>query len=174
MHIWLPKAHVEASTVGSMVLAALLLKLGGYGVYIILVSCSIPVTWLYPVVILGVACSVMVVLSIGDMKAVVAYASVSHMCLVVGRLLCATSVGPSIALYIMFFHALVSALLFYLVGSASYAYESRLCVWVGMGGAFVCLTLMLLGVVLNIGVPPTVGFWCEWLFLVMLVEVSTV
>ncbi len=166
--------------VGSMVLAALLLKLGGYGVYVVAMRLpsALLVAWcdalVGNLVVIGIVCAVMVVVSIGDTKAVVAYRSVGHMCLVVGAMLMAMNLGAAVAMYMMFFHGVVSALLFMLVSCYSYGAESRLAVYGGVLLGWGFLSVLLIGLVLNMGVPPSAGFWCEWMFIALLVQGSAV
>lgn len=93
-HLWLPKAHVEAPVAGSMVLAAVLLKLGGYGMMRMLMILD-PLTkeLSYPFIILalwGIIITGSICLRQTDLKSLIAYSSVSHMGLVVGGILIQT------------------------------------------------------------------------------------
>nr|YP_003457014.1 NADH dehydrogenase subunit 4 [Neoceratias spinifer]BAI77101.1 NADH dehydrogenase subunit 4 [Neoceratias spinifer] len=121
VHLWLPKAHVEAPIAGSMVLAAILLKLGGYGMMRMLVVLE-PLTekLSYPFIILalwGVLMTGSMCLRQTDLKSLIAYSSVSHMGLVVGGILVQTPWGFSGALILMIAHGLTSSALFCLANT---------------------------------------------------------
>nr|YP_002229122.1 NADH dehydrogenase subunit 4 [Lutjanus bengalensis]ACH87066.1 NADH dehydrogenase subunit 4 [Lutjanus bengalensis] len=121
VHLWLPKAHVEAPVAGSMVLAAVLLKLGGYGMMRMLVVLE-PLTkeLSYPFIILalwGVIMTGSICLRQTDLKSLIAYSSVSHMGLVVGGILIQTPWGFTGALILMIAHGLTSSALFCLANT---------------------------------------------------------
>nr|YP_009332784.1 NADH dehydrogenase subunit 4 [Pampus minor]AKE49514.1 NADH dehydrogenase subunit 4 [Pampus minor]AVN90149.1 NADH dehydrogenase subunit 4 [Pampus minor] len=121
VHLWLPKAHVEAPIAGSMVLAAVLLKLGGYGMMRMLVVLE-PLTkeMSYPFIILalwGVVMTGSICLRQTDLKSLIAYSSVSHMGLVAGGILIQTPWGLTGALILMIAHGLTSSALFCLANS---------------------------------------------------------
>nr|BAX03860.1 NADH dehydrogenase subunit 4 [Nandus nandus]BBU26004.1 NADH dehydrogenase subunit 4 [Nandus nandus] len=121
MHLWLPKAHVEAPIAGSMVLAAVLLKLGGYGMMRMMTMLE-PLTkqMSYPFIILalwGVVMTSSICLRQTDLKSLIAYSSVSHMGLVVGGILTQTPWGFSGALILMIAHGLTSSALFCLANT---------------------------------------------------------
>nr|YP_009132283.1 NADH dehydrogenase subunit 4 [Chaetodontoplus conspicillatus]AJZ71668.1 NADH dehydrogenase subunit 4 [Chaetodontoplus conspicillatus] len=121
VHLWLPKAHVEAPVAGSMVLAAVLLKLGGYGMMRVLVVLE-PLTkeLSYPFIALalwGVIMTGSICLRQTDLKSLIAYSSVSHMGLVVGGILIQTPWGFTGALILMIAHGLTSSALFCLANT---------------------------------------------------------
>nr|YP_009990499.1 NADH dehydrogenase subunit 4 [Ctenolabrus rupestris]QNM99736.1 NADH dehydrogenase subunit 4 [Ctenolabrus rupestris] len=121
VHLWLPKAHVEAPVAGSMVLAAILLKLGGYGMMRVLVILD-PLTKElgYPFIILalwGVIMTGSICLRQTDLKSLIAYSSVSHMGLVIGGILIQTPWGFTGALILMIAHGLTSSALFCLANT---------------------------------------------------------
>nr|WNH38463.1 NADH dehydrogenase subunit 4 [Diretmichthys parini] len=121
MHLWLPKAHVEAPIAGSMVLAAVLLKLGGYGMMRMMTMLE-PLTkeMSYPFIILalwGIIMTGSICLRQTDLKALIAYSSVSHMGLVVGGILIQTPWGFTGALTLMIAHGLASSALFCLANT---------------------------------------------------------
>nr|YP_009058885.1 NADH dehydrogenase subunit 4 [Rhodeus lighti]AIM58831.1 NADH dehydrogenase subunit 4 [Rhodeus lighti] len=129
VHLWLPKAHVEAPVAGSMVLAAVLLKLGGYGMMRMMIMLD-PLTkeLAYPFIILalwGVIMTGSICLRQTDLKSLIAYSSVSHMGLVAGGILVQTPWGFSGAIILMIAHGLVSSMLFCLANTAYERTHSR-------------------------------------------------
>nr|AOX22330.1 NADH dehydrogenase subunit 4 [Anarhichas denticulatus] len=121
VHLWLPKAHVEAPVAGSMVLAAVLLKLGGYGMMRMVVMLD-PLTQelSYPFIVFalwGVIMTGSICLRQTDLKSLIAYSSVTHMGLVVGGILIQTPWGFSGALILMIAHGLASSALFCLANT---------------------------------------------------------
>nr|YP_009106949.1 NADH dehydrogenase subunit 4 [Ichthyomyzon unicuspis]AIT96684.1 NADH dehydrogenase subunit 4 [Ichthyomyzon unicuspis] len=123
-HLWLPKAHVEAPIAGSMVLAAILLKLGGYGM-IRMSSLFIPLTKdlaipFMIIVMWGMIVSSSICLRQTDLKSMIAYSSINHMNLVVAGIFSMTPWAWSGALAMMIAHGLVSSGLFCL---ANITYE---------------------------------------------------
>lgn len=121
VHLWLPKAHVEAPIAGSMVLAAVLLKLGGYGMMrIILLLDPLSKELAYPFIVLalwGVIMTGSICLRQTDLKSLIAYSSVSHMGLVAGGILIQTPWGFTGALVLMIAHGLASSALFCLANT---------------------------------------------------------
>nr|YP_004347427.1 NADH dehydrogenase subunit 4 [Torquigener hypselogeneion]BAK09921.1 NADH dehydrogenase subunit 4 [Torquigener hypselogeneion] len=129
VHLWLPKAHVEAPIAGSMILAAVLLKLGGYGMMRILITMD-PLTkeLSYPFIILalwGVIMTGSICMRQTDLKSLIAYSSVSHMGLVVGGILIQTPWGFTGALILMIAHGLTSSALFCLANTSYERTHSR-------------------------------------------------
>nr|ABD38956.1 NADH dehydrogenase subunit 4 [Stellifer lanceolatus]WNH23925.1 NADH dehydrogenase subunit 4 [Stellifer lanceolatus] len=121
VHLWLPKAHVEAPIAGSMILAAVLLKLGGYGMMRIMPMLA-PLTkeLSYPFIILalwGVLMTGSICLRQTDLKSLIAYSSVGHMGLVVAGILIQTPWGFTGALILMIAHGLTSSALFCLANT---------------------------------------------------------
>nr|YP_009054566.1 NADH dehydrogenase subunit 4 [Macropodus ocellatus]AIK25528.1 NADH dehydrogenase subunit 4 [Macropodus ocellatus] len=121
VHLWLPKAHVEAPIAGSMILAAVLLKLGGYGMMRMMIMLE-PLTkeLSYPFIVLalwGVIMTSSICLRQTDLKSLIAYSSVSHMGLVAGGILIQTPWGFTGALVLMIAHGLTSSALFCLANT---------------------------------------------------------
>nr|BAM75117.1 NADH dehydrogenase subunit 4 [Bolinichthys pyrsobolus] len=121
VHLWLPKAHVEAPIAGSMVLAAVLLKLGGYGMMrMMLLLDPLSKELAYPFIVLalwGVIMTGSICLRQTDLKSLIAYSSVSHMGLVAGGILIQTPWGFTGALILMIAHGLASSALFCLANT---------------------------------------------------------
>nr|YP_010587739.1 NADH dehydrogenase subunit 4 [Chironomus kiiensis]UCS09399.1 NADH dehydrogenase subunit 4 [Chironomus kiiensis]WAB46348.1 NADH dehydrogenase subunit 4 [Chironomus kiiensis] len=119
VHLWLPKAHVEAPVSGSMILAGVLLKLGGYGLIrvfsiIINISLKLNIFWIVLSLVGGFLVSLICLRQI-DLKSLVAYSSVAHMSLVIGGLMVLLSWGWGFSYSLMIAHGLCSSGLFYLV-----------------------------------------------------------
>nr|WNH20980.1 NADH dehydrogenase subunit 4 [Gymnothorax zonipectis] len=116
VHLWLPKAHVEAPIAGSMVLAAVLLKLGGYGMMRVMTILT-PLTkeLAYPFIVLalwGIIMTGSICMRQTDLKSMIAYSSVSHMGLVAAGIMIQTPWGFTGAIILMIAHGLVSSALF--------------------------------------------------------------
>ena len=113
-HYWLPVAHVEASTIGSIVLAGVLLKLGTVGlVYVVIyINFIIKFHWLA----LGLVLLILIILNLRDLKMIIAYSSVAHIRIVFYVLILGRNIGKKGAVYIIFYHGFISPLIFWVVG----------------------------------------------------------
>nr|UFK29722.1 NADH dehydrogenase subunit 4 [Pseudorhombus levisquamis] len=148
VHLWLPKAHVEAPIAGSMVLAAVLLKLGGYGMIRMVVVLE-PLTkqLSYPFIVLalwGIVMAGSICLRQPDLKSLIAYSSVSHMGLVAAGVLIQTPWGLTGSLILMIAHGLTSSALFCLANTNYERTHSR---------------TMLLARGLQMGLPLMASWW---------------
>nr|YP_008592411.1 NADH dehydrogenase subunit 4 [Crossorhombus azureus]AFC88441.1 NADH dehydrogenase subunit 4 [Crossorhombus azureus] len=160
IHLWLPKAHVEAPIAGSMVLAAVLLKLGGYGMIRMLPMLG-PLTpqLSYPFIILalwGIIMAGSICLRQTDLKSLIAYSSVSHMGLVAAAILVQTPWGLTGAIILMIAHGLTSSALFCLANINYERTHSRTMTLAQ--GLQLILPLMsawwFVGSLANLGLPP--------------------
>lgn len=160
-HLWLPKAHVEAPVAGSMILAGVLLKLGGYGllrVSLFLINYFRGGShWLLGAARLGGIISSLICMRQTDIKSLVAYSSVAHMALVLIGIFLFRSVGEGGAIIIMIAHGLCSSGLFALVGMSYDRVGTRriLLVRSSLSIAPVLALWWFLFRIINIAAPPT-------------------
>nr|BAH70430.1 NADH dehydrogenase subunit 4 [Plica plica] len=171
LHLWLPKAHVEAPIAGSMVLAAILLKMGGYGI-IRMSPMLMPATnaLYYPFMILalwGIVMTSTICLRQTDLKALIAYSSVSHMGLVVSACLIQTPWSLSGGMILMVAHGLTSSSLFCLANTNYERTHSRTLILTR--GLQLILPMMatwwLLANLTNMALPPTINLMGEILII---------
>nr|AKM21304.1 NADH dehydrogenase subunit 4 [Megophrys omeimontis] len=179
VHLWLPKAHVQAPIPGSMVLAAILLKLGGYGMMRMALEYDPalkPIS--YPFIILalwGLVMTCFICLRQSDMKSFIAYSSVGHMGIVIAGILIETPLGFHGALTVMIAHGFISSLLFYLTNAYYERTYTRTIILVRGLKVFVPLLTLwwLLAILANMAFPPTPNFVGEVALVQTLYEWAT-
>jgi len=171
LHTWLPPAHTIAPTAGSVLLAAILLKMGTYGVVRLIIA-PLPIGFgaLAPafavVGVVGILWGGLACLVENDLKRLIAYSSVAHMGFVVLGLASGTTVGLQAALFGNVAHGVVSALLFFLVGGLKERWGSA-----DLATAHAALRevsprlgfALVVGFAASLGLPGLVGFWGEFL-----------
>lgn len=173
-HIWLPYAHVEASTPTSIILAALMLKLGGYGLLkFMLPMFSINTHLFFRPVALFICITGAIYGGLGairqiDMKRQIAFSSISHMSFASAGIFTFTEIGIKGSLYLMLSHGLTSAALFYLVGVLSDRYHTRsVMAFSGLISSMPVFSFFFIAMSLaNVGFPGTSGFLPELMILV--------
>ncbi len=180
VHTWLPDAHVEAPTAGSVILAGVLLKMGGYG----FIRFSLPMfplasqdlaIWIFVLSVVAIIYTSLVALAQEDMKKLIAYSSVAHMGFVTMGTFTMTSEGLQGAMVQMLSHGIVSAALFLCVGVIYDRLHTRdIARYGGLADnmpkyAAVFMVFMLA----SVGLPGTSGFVGEFLALIGTFQVNT-
>ncbi|KAA0232361.1 MAG: NADH-quinone oxidoreductase subunit M [Actinobacteria bacterium] len=168
-HTWLPDAHTQAPTVGSVILAAILLKLGTYG----FVRIALPILpeasedwapWIGLLAVIGIIYGAICCLAQTDMKRLIAFSSVAHMGFVMLGIATLTDFGINAAIFGMVAHGLITGMLFFLAGSVKERYHTMEIK--RLGG--ILLQAPRLGWILgftamaSLGLPGLAGFWGEF------------
>ncbi len=179
-HIWLPEAHVEAPTAGSVILAGILLKLGTYGIIRFMLP-FFPYATLYftPLVmtmcVIGIIYSSLTTIRQIDLKKIIAYSSVAHMNFALLGLFTNNSLGIEGSLYLMLGHGIVSSALFLCIGVVYDRYHTRNILY--YGGLVTVMPIFsvffLMFTLANIGLPGTINFIGEFLVLIGIFQVNT-
>jgi NADH-quinone oxidoreductase subunit M len=168
-HTWLPDAHTEAPTVGSVLLAAVMLKLGTYG----FIRIALPVLpdaaedwapWIGLLAVIGIIYGALCCLAQRDMKRLIAFSSVAHMGFVMLGIATLTDFGINAAVFGMVAHGLITGMLFFLAGSVQERYGTREIS--RLGGMLTQIPKLgwILGfaAMASLGLPGLAGFWGEF------------
>ena len=168
-HTWLPDAHTEAPTVGSVLLAAVMLKLGTYG----FIRIALPILpqgaqvwapWIGLLAVIGIIYGALCCLAQRDMKRLIAFSSVAHMGFVMLGIATLTTFGINAAVFGMVAHGIITGMLFFIAGSMQHRYHTR--EMSRLGGLLVSAPKMgwILGfcAMASLGLPGLAGFWGEF------------
>jgi len=180
VHTWLPDAHVEAPTAGSVILAGVLLKMGGYG----FLRFSLPMFPLatdmftelvFVLSVIAIIYTSLVALAQEDMKKLIAYSSVAHMGFVTMGIFAATQQGIQGAIFQMLSHGWISGALFLCVGVIYDRMHTReIVAYGGLANRMpIYADVFMLFTMANVGLPGTSGFVGEFLTIIGTFQVST-
>jgi len=172
VHTWLPDAHVEAPTAGSVLLAAILLKMAGYGfirfsIGLFPVASEYFVPFIFVISLIAIIYTSLVALMQDDMKKLIAYSSVAHMGFVTLGLFTFTQQGVEGGIFQMISHGIVSAALFFSVGVVyDQTHSRRINDYGGLVNVMPKYSILLMVFTLgSLGLPGTTGFIGEFLIL---------
>jgi NADH-quinone oxidoreductase subunit M len=168
-HTWLPDAHTEAPTVGSVLLAGVMLKMGTYG----FIRIAIPILpegahayapWIGGLAVIAIIYAALACLAQKDLKRLIAFSSVGHMGFVMLGIATLTTIGIQAAIFGMVAHGIITGMLFFCVGSIYDRYHTREIATIGGGmsqempklaGIFAFVAIA------SLGLPGLAGFWGE-------------
>jgi NADH-quinone oxidoreductase subunit M len=168
-HTWLPDAHTEAPTVGSVLLAGILLKMGTYG----FIRIALPILpdaarswapWIGGLAAIAIVYAALACLAQRDLKRLIAFSSVGHMGFVMLGIATLTPIGINAAIFGMVAHGVITGMLFFCVGSIYDRYHTREIAELGgglmqklpyLGGVFAFVAIA------SLGLPGLAGFWGE-------------
>jgi NADH-quinone oxidoreductase subunit M len=168
-HTWLPDAHTEAPTIGSVLLAGIMLKMGAYG----FIRIALPVLpygaqkfapWIGLLAAIAIVYAALACLAQKDLKRLIAFSSVGHMGFVMLGIATLTTIGIQAAIFGMVAHGIITGMLFFCVGSIYDRYHTRQIADIGGGmaepmpklaGIFAFVAIA------SLGLPGLAGFWGE-------------
>jgi NADH-quinone oxidoreductase subunit M len=168
-HTWLPDAHTEAPTIGSVLLAGIMLKMGTYG----FIRIAIPILpegarafapWIGGLAVIAIIYAALACLAQKDLKRLIAFSSVGHMGFVMLGIATLTTIGLQAAIFGMVAHGVITGMLFFCVGSIYDRYHTREIATIGGGmsqempklaGVFAFVAIA------SLGLPGLAGFWGE-------------
>ena len=169
LHTWLPDAHTEAPTIGSVLLAGIMLKMGTYG----FIRIALPVLpqgavayapWIGGLAAIAIVYAALACLAQKDLKRLIAFSSVGHMGFVMLGIATLTTIGIQAAIFGMVAHGVITGMLFFCVGSIYDRYHTRQIAEIGggmsqtmpkMAGIFAFVAIA------SLGLPGLAGFWGE-------------
>jgi NADH-quinone oxidoreductase subunit M len=169
VHTWLPDAHTEAPTIGSVLLAGIMLKMGTYG-FIRIALPLLPVAaqkyapWIGLLAAIAIVWAALCCLAQRDLKRLIAYSSVGHMGFVMLGIATLTTIGINAAIFGMVAHGVITGMLFFAVGSIYDRYHTRQIADIGGG---MMQKIPAIGAILSfvaiasLGLPGLAGFWGE-------------
>lgn len=168
-HTWLPDAHTEAPTAGSVLLAGVMLKMGSYGIIRVCLE-VLPEGANYWQVVMVIIAVVAILygayacIAQRDLKKMVAFSSISHMGMVLLGIACLSEIGIEFAIFQMFAHGLITAVLFMVCGMAGHNLGTREIPLLGGIASKLPLfaAFMMFGFMASLGLPGLVGFWAEF------------
>lgn len=173
VHIWLPKAHVEAPVAGSILLAGILLKLGSYGLFLFLPNITVTKTLMVYLFIrmVGALISSFICFRQSDIKALIAYSSVVHITIVTVGLVRQLKIGYSAATIIVIAHGVCRPSIFALASNLYRNSHTRLMV-INKGNVSTPLVILISIIIIraNIGVPPSINLWSEVIAITSLIS----
>jgi proton-translocating NADH-quinone oxidoreductase chain M len=180
VHLWLPEAHVEAPTAGSVILAGVLLKLGTYG----LIRYSIPLfpnasffftPFVYTISVIGIIYTSFTAIRQSDFKRIIAYTSIAHMNLVILGIFSFNAVGIEGAIFQSLSHGFVASALFLVIGIVYDRYHTRIVKYYsGLASVMpIYVSIFLFFTMANISFPGTSSFIGEFLILTGSFKCST-
>ncbi|MDP9330106.1 MAG: NADH-quinone oxidoreductase subunit M [Actinomycetota bacterium] len=168
-HTWLPDAHTEAPTIGSVLLAGVMLKMGTYGFIRIALpmlpdAARVYAPWIGLLAVIGIVYAALACLAQKDLKRLIAFSSVGHMGFVMLGIATLTTIGIQAAIFGMVAHGVITGMLFFCVGSIYDRYHTREIAEIGGGmlqklpklaGIFIFVSIA------SLGLPGLAGFWGE-------------
>ena len=181
VHLWLPEAHVEAPTAGSVILAGVLLKLGTYG----LIRYSLPLfpnasffftPFVYTIAVVGIIYTSFTAIRQSDFKRIIAYTSIAHMNLVILGIFSFNSIGLEGAIFQSLSHGFVASALFLVIGIVYDRYHTRIVKYYsGLASVMpIYISVFLFFTMANISFPGTSSFIGEFLILTGSFKCSTI
>jgi NADH-quinone oxidoreductase subunit M len=168
-HTWLPDAHTEAPTIGSVLLAGVMLKMGTYG----FVRIALPVLpqgavayapWIGGLAAIAIVYAALACLAQKDLKRLIAFSSVGHMGFVMLGIATLTTIGIQAAIFGMVAHGVITGMLFFCVGSIYDRYHTRQIADIGGGMAEIMPKMsgiFAFVAIASLGLPGLAGFWGE-------------
>jgi NADH-quinone oxidoreductase subunit M len=169
VHTWLPDAHTEAPTIGSVLLAGIMLKMGTYGFIRIAIpllpeAAKVYAPWIGLLAAIAIVYAALACLAQKDLKRLIAFSSVGHMGFVMLGIATLTEIGFQAALFGMVAHGIITGMLFFCVGSIYDRYHTREIAVIGGGMAQKMpkmAAIFAFVAIASLGLPGLAGFWGE-------------